>query len=129
MDTYYTPREQESLNTLNEIKLVTRARLLRFQQAKKALEFTLQIMSAGQAEINLEKSGHPTDRTLIKAQNSLQLTLTGLNASIERCVHHIADSNNKIAELQRKAHLRAGRDEESFDVLDKQIKEFIAEFQ
>jgi len=128
-DTYYTPREQESINTLTEIKLTTRVKLLRFQQAKKAMEFTLKIMSAGQAELDMELSGNPIDQTLNKAQKPLRASLAAVEASIERCQYHIADTNSKIAELRRKAHLRAGRDEESFDKLDRAIKEFIAEFE
>ncbi len=128
-DSYYSPREQDSINTLNQIKLTTRAKLLRFQQAKKAMEFTLQVMTAGQAELDMELSGNPIDQTLNKAQKPLRASLAAIDASIERCKYHIADTNSKIAELQRKAHLRAGRDEESFDKLDQAIKEFIAEFE
>lgn len=114
---------------LTTIKLSARVRLLRYQQAIRTLEFSLKIMSAGQAEINHDTSGAPIDQTLSRAQKPIEMTLIGLNNAVERAKYQIADANRKIAELQRKAHIRANRDEESFDQIDHDIKEFVAQFE
>lgn len=126
---YLSPREQDSIIMLTTIKLSARVRLLRYQQAIRTLEFSLKVMSAGQAEISLDTSGAPIDQTLTRASKPVEMTLVGLRNAVERAQYQIADSNRKIAELQRKAHIRAGRDEESFDQIDHDIKEFVASFE
>lgn len=128
MDNYTTPKERDTIDILTQRKIAVRVRLLHFQRARRALDITIRLADAAQADICMsDTSGAPIDKTLVRMKNSTQLSLAGVNSAIERAQAEIADCNAKIAEVQRKAHKRAeaASPDLSFDAMDHDIRHFL----
>lgn len=128
MDSYTTPKERDTIDILTQRKIAVRVRLLHYQRARRALDITIRLADAAQADIAMsDTSGAPIDKTLVRMKNSTQLSLTGIDSAIERAQAEIADCNAKIADVQRKAHKRAeaAAPEMSFDIMDQDIRHFL----
>jgi len=125
---YATPKERDTIDILTQRKIAVRVRLLHYQRALRALNITIRLADAGQADIAMnDTSGGPIDQALVRMKSATLLSLTGLKKSIDRAMSEIADCNAKIADVQRKAHKRADANDDgmSFDNLDQDIRNFL----
>lgn len=127
---YTTPKERDSIDLLLNIKRESWARLLRFQQARRGLEFMHKLALKSQDEFALQTTTGPIDQTFTRMDNNLQQMYEGILRSISRVEKQISDCNSKIADLQRKAHKRNGDADADtkFDSINKDINDLLAEF-
>jgi hypothetical protein len=126
---FTTPKERDAIDMLTQRKIAVRVRLLHLQRGLRALSITSRLCDAAQADIAMnDRSGGPIDQTFVRLKSTTQQSLVGLTRSLERCQSEIADCNAKIADVQRKAQIRAGTDDGiAFDNLDQDIRNFLAD--